>query len=276
MTAGSSDTISSIALGSSRVPMLTLTFAASCAADVSVYSIDLKRKGLGDRQDIESVYAVSGSRRVSNASGISTRDGSFQLRLRRFTVPACEERTLEVQADFSEEAALSGEHSIVLASQTSIDADAMRIIVRQALAAQLRRTVGYTQGNVVVEILPPLRRIRYGSNRVVARVRLTAEDEDHSLSAIRFTNQGSAHDNDLQNFYLATNRGERVSSRTASMNGDNVFLTLSPPFFLAKNEQYLFELHADVHVGSSSTVGFSVEEPADVVSNMVRGRSRLR
>ena len=272
VTAGSSDTATSITRGSSRVPMISLTFAASCDADIPVHSIDLQRKGLGDKQDIEAVYAVSGSRRISNASGISSRDGSFQLRLRRFTVPACEERTLEVQADFSDEAQTAGEHRIVLASQTPIDADASRISVRQTSAAPTRRTVGYSQGSVTVEMLPVLRRIRYGNNRVVARIRLTAEDEDHVVSVIRFTNQGSAHDSDMQNLYLATNRGERISDRVSSMQGDNVMLTLSPPFFLAQNERYVLELRADVLVGSSSTVGFSVEEPADVVANMVRGR----
>ena len=276
VTAGSSDTVTSIARGSTHVPMLSLTFAASCDADVSVNSIDLRHVGLGSQQDIDAVYAVSGSQRISNASSISTRDGQFQLRLRRFVIPACEERTLEVHADFVEDAAVAGEHRIVLASQMPVDAGTARVTVQQTSAAALHRTVGYSQGSVTVEVLPLLQRIRYGSDRVVARVRLTAQDEDQVLSAIRFTNEGSAHGSDLQQLFLATNGGERVSGFASSLEGDQVFLTLSPPFFLEENEQYMLELHADVHVGSSTTVGFSVEEPADVVSRVVRGRSRLR
>ncbi len=256
--------------GTRRVPMLVLSLTASCEADVHVDSLTLKRVGMGNSLDIAAVYAMSGTRRISRARTVSRRDGLLQLRLNRFIVPACMTIPVEVQADFSTDAAVAGEHRLRL---QSVDAGEAHTTVSPSRMPVIRRTAGPLLGIIEVEYLQINTPIRFGSNRTVSRIKLTANrDNNHAISAIRFTNDGSARGDSLQNLRIETSRDGQISHTAASLDGSSVYLKIKPPLILRQNQSRTLLLKTDIMSGVNKTIQFVIEEPSDIVSNIVRRR----
>ena len=273
---GNASLVSSVAAGSQHIPMLSLTMTASCNADIPITAINIVRRGLGANSDIQSVYAESGNSRLSSARSISKRDGIVQLRLRRFTVPSCETRTVGIFVDFSADASIAGEHSISLAPIQPIDAGNARVSLQIADAPIVRRTTGSVRSSVTVDMLDINQRISYGNRRTVARYRLTEEgNEQQQIQSIRFTNLGSASDNHLRNLYLQTSAGKRVSSILSQMEGDTAFITFDQPLIIASGRRLVFELKADIRASRSKTIQFTIEEPSDVRAIRVRNREQI-
>ncbi len=265
---------SSIPAGAQRVAMLRLRLSAACAADVPVTTLTLWHRGRGDRRDILSVYAMSGGRRVSRGRQFASGQGDVTLRLRSFVVPACATRELTVLADFSAEAAATGEHQLILLSEADVEASAL-VSLSTLRQPPFRRTVPRTVGQISVEYLTLTEPLRYGENRRVARFQLIADGaDDHRIEAITLTNQGSAHDADLRNLFLESTRGERLTAVASSMEGDSVRLVFETPLILRKNDTQAFTLRADIRASRRRTIQFVIEEPGDIEAGVVRGRRR--
>jgi hypothetical protein len=119
-----------------------------------------------------------------------------------------------------------------------------------------------------------LKRITYGKDRTILRLRLSASGErDLQMTRLVLTNDGSARDGDLQNIVLHDNRGRPVSPVALRLHGDRVDLFFDPPVLLLKNASKVLELHADVLASRRRTIRFLVEESADITAHEVR-RSR--
>ncbi|MDD3896592.1 MAG: hypothetical protein PHU04_01955 [Candidatus Peribacteraceae bacterium] len=267
---------SGVAAGSQRVPMLSVNLAASCEADVPVTALTVVRSGLGAHADIQAVYAEEGGRRLSSARTIDSRDGSVQLRLRNFTVPACGMRTVQILVDFSPDAAIAGEHRMLLAPMFPVDAGNASVTVQETDVPLVRRTVGSVRGSVHVSMLDLSQRISYGDQRRVARFLLSARGSEwQEVRAIRFTNQGSASGRDLQNLSVMTSTSTRVSRVAAAMEDDSASMVFDPPLLLSPGQERVLELRADVRASSRKTVRFTVEEPSDVIARSARRRGEI-
>ncbi|MDD5469806.1 MAG: hypothetical protein PHO92_03350 [Candidatus Peribacteraceae bacterium] len=268
--------ISSIAAGSQRVPMLAVSLAASCEADVPVVALTVVRSGLGAHADIQAVYAEEGGRRLSSARTVDSRDGSVQLRLRNFAVPACEARTVRVLVDFSPDAALAGEHRLLLAPVSPVDAGDASVTVQESVLPLVRRTAGSVRGSVDLSMRDVSQRISYGEQRRVARFLLSARGREwQEVRAIRFTNQGSARGSDLQNLSVVTSTGKRISGVAAALEGDSVSIVFNPPLLLSPGQERVLELRADVRASIRKTIRFTVEEPSDVIARPARQRGEI-
>lgn len=268
----------SVPRGAQHVPMLLLTFRADCSGDRVVEEIALLRKGLGASTDISAVYAEAAGLRVSTAPGIA-RDGAVQLRLKGFTVPTCSAKDLVLFADFSATSNVAGEHRFEIIEGSDIIAPGAVVRVEAAPGASTSgvRTAGDQAGKVSIDYLKLLKSVRYGDNRVVMRLKFTVQGNiDHEVQRITFTNQGSARDTDLQNIVLKDSRGKQISSAAKQMTGNRVVLTLDPPFALPHGGSRTVELHADIRSGARRTIKFIIEEPGDVLSREVRGRTNSR
>ncbi len=264
-------TVTSVARGSQRIPVMELTMRASCVADVQVHSLVLMHRGLGSQEDIDAVYAGLDGVRVSTAQTIASHDGRVQLRLRDVVVPACGANTLTVFMDLSPDAAISGEHRFVLAGGNPLETSAGSVAIAEQGESALLRATPFESGSVKVEVIRPLERIRFGEGRTVARLRLTATgNRAQRISSIRLENQGSAQGDDLRNLVLTTSAGAKLSRALPAMDGKSVLLTLSPPLLLERKQERLLSLKADVWVGASTTVRFAIEEPSDVSATPVR------
>ena len=268
----SSPQMMSIPPGAQRVEMLQLNLTASCDGPVTVQSLAIFHEGLGDTADIQRVYAVSGNRRISRSATIARFDGSAQLRFSNFSIPACESVDVGILADMAASSAVAGEHRFVL--RRFADTDAGSAVVHGVLARSQggRRTVGAVQGSVNVEYLDLLLPTTYGSQRTLARLRVTASsDGDQLLSAVTFTNEGSARGADIQRIALWTTSGERITATALQMDGNRVRLEFSPPFLLERRQTRLLELRADVRASRRRTLQLLIEEPSDLESIPTRG-----
>lgn len=253
-----------VARGAQRVPMLTAAFTASCDADISIDSIVLQRKGLGTRTDIVAVYAMQGTKRMSDARTFASRDENVRLRFTDFSIPACNGAEVSFFADFSADASPAGEHRFEVQGAKDIESSAHIVQLRQNAKPQVRRTVGKSVGMISFEILPLLQTVRYGSSQVIARFRMTATSgDDHDLAAITLTNQGSARNGNVQNIFVQSGR-YTLSSIVSQLEGDHVRLVFDPPVRLKRNDTRVFELRADVRAGRSKTLRFILEAPGDI------------
>ncbi|MDA1208419.1 MAG: hypothetical protein O2904_00095 [bacterium] len=262
----------SFAPGSQRVPMLSLTLDASCHADVPIHTIEVRRRGFGSSNDVLSVYAMSGNQRLTRGRQVS-RKGYAQLNLRSFVVAACSSETIDIFADFSPDASLSGEHTFIIESPDDIETSGAYVHLRRGAQHDIQqRTVGTRQGNITVSYPKVLQRIRYGADRVVMRLGIEADGaDDHRVTAVTITNNGSARDADLSGLYLEAGT-RRVTNIVSQLQNNRVRLVFSPPFFLKKNQAKTLTLRADVRASRSRTIQLLLEEPGDIESEVLKGR----
>jgi len=263
----------SVPPGAQRVTMLMLNLSASCSGDIFVHGVTVTHGGMGAVRDLSSVYAMSDGQRISRGRALSSGDGSVTLTFRpALTVPACGEKDLSIMADFSPDAAVTGEHRLSLLSSGSIDAGDAIVTLEGSVDAPVRRTAGTEQGSVTTEFLPLLQRITYGDHRIVARLRLTAEGTyDQIVDAITLTNDGSARDGDLQNLTLETSRGQTLA-RLSSLREHLALFVLTTPLTMERGQVFLLTVRADVRAGRRRTVGFTLEEPGDLFSHRAQIR----
>ena len=266
--------ITSIPRGSQRIPMLTLSLGASCRADITIDAVNVKRTGLGDRSDIIAVYAMSGTRRLSRANSIPRKSGEVQLRLRQFTIPACEQREVNILMDLSPDAAVAGEHRIILDGPEPVDAGNAQVIYQSGEQQVTRRTVGYSQGTIEFGYKNTTINARYGQSQELSKFSLSASNQDnHAVSAIRFTNRGTAKSVHLRNLYIDTGRNVRISKILPRMSGDVAYIEFDPPLILKKNQERVFTLRGDIIGSTYRNIRFTVEEESDIVARVVRRRS---
>lgn len=263
----------SIPRGAQRVPMLRLRLRASCDGDVRLTSVTLRHRGLGDPQDVSSIYVFEGGARVSRAATVRGREGITTLQMRGFRVRACAERTVDILGDYAATAAVAGEHAFILRSSSDVllEAPGSVTLAAPSAASPAVRTAAKQTGEIAVEYPDLPGPLSYGPGRTVARVRLRADGvRDQSIRAVTFTNQGSAADRDLQHLFLETGSHERLCGPTESLTGDQVRLPCDPPFTLRRNETRLLNLRADIRASRRRTIQLLIEEPADLEAGPLR------
>lgn len=250
--------------GAQRIEMMSMTLKAQCGSDIPITSITLTHQGLGALSDIENVYLMEGNRRVSGTHTFNSREPTLRIPLRGFEIPDCESREVRVMIDSSPDAAAGAEHALAVASSNDIETPSAEVSLLSA-SVKPRRSTPASIGTIDVEYLDLRGPVRFGSNRMVGRFQLTADKEgDHTIVAITFTNTGKATDRDLQNLVLENNRGQKMSVKAESLDGDKVRLMLDPSLRLGKNEMKTLVLKADIRASRKKTIQFVIEEPSDI------------
>jgi hypothetical protein len=264
------ESTASIPQGAQRVPMQMLKLKASCDASLTIESFVLAHEGRGPVSDLSRVYAWT-NKRISRAV-VPRAAENFTLRLQPpLTIAACKTVDLALVADYSADATIGSEHRIMLVSiETTDDAE----VTIQKSSSNARRTTPSTQaGTVTVEFRNVNTPMKYGANRVLARLYLSAEGpRDQQVRAITLTNNGSASNTDLQNFYYATTTGETLSKKVVQMDGDTIRISFDKPLVLRSGNSRLIELRGDIRSGARKTIRWSMEEPSDIEATEVRGR----
>ncbi len=251
--------------GAQRVPVLTLYVDTPCTGTPAISEIAVRHQGQGDIADIDQLYAFMNGERVGKTGAKVRRDGVARISLQGIQVPACVKGVqIQIVADFVQNSSVYGEHRFVIPDSSSIAASAPVTLMQQKTAAVIR-SVGQETGTVVVEFLPLTETVSYGDRRTVARLRLSVSgNRDQGISAITFTNQGSATNADLQNLYVANTRGEALTLSAPALMNDHVQLVFVKPLSLRRSEVRLLNLVADVKASRRRTIRFSVEQPVDV------------
>lgn len=262
----------SIPQGAQRVPVMNLSLRAPCDEDVTISSIRVTHKGLGDESDIARVYAMRTTRRLSRSS-VFDDDQEAVLRFRNWKIPACMTQQITIVADFSPTAAAGAEHIVSIATPRDIDAGDADVTLSAANPRGSTRLTPSTMGTITVSYPSVNSTVTYGSNRTLGRIKLEADNQDdHSIEAITLTNDGKARNADLTNIRLETANRSVVSSVASSLDDDRARLTFNPPLLLEKNEELVFIIKANVKASRRQTIRFLIEEPGDIEARSARKR----
>lgn len=259
--------------GALRVPMLTLRLKSSCDADISISSVTIRREGLGFRSDLTGVYLLLGPSRISPLQRVSSTDERVTLRTRKLTVPACEERTVSIAADFSRTAESGSEHRFTVTSAEDLATSAASIIGTFPLGTQQESAVTpKDRGQVTASFHPAEQATRTGRQLLQKfRLHLGGQD-DHALLRLTLTNQATAHDADLRNLFLQA-QGKRLTNIVPQLTGREGIFTFTLPYELRARKEYLFEIRGEVW-RKAKTFDFALEEPGDVVTELLPARGR--
>jgi hypothetical protein len=251
------------ARGAQRIPMFALEFTASCRENVTVSSVALTHQGLGDSDDFLRIYAMEDGKRITRTSRFSSK-GIGNVRLRNFVVTACATRTIMIYGDLAPDAMAGGEHHVTLESSKAIEADAPVELILSGTSHSVE-TAPVSNGIIDISYLPVRGKVRYGPNRIIGRIMLEADNnDDHLINAITFTNDGKARDKDLQNLYIESSDGMRLSKTLPSLDEDTIRFVFDPPLLLERNRTRTLELHADIRASSKKTIKMEIEEPGDL------------
>ncbi len=256
---------SAVPKGAQRVTFLSVELRASCDDDVSVRTLTVQHRGLGDASDIERVYLMDGNARLSRGTAFGNSKRTAVVRLTKpLLVEACERRTLNVAVDVSNDAESTGQHVLSLLSVAS-NVSSVDIVHAKGRGVSVAETKPTQIGTVDIEFLDLLQPLRYGASRTLARFRLETDGEaNQEIHAITFTNDGKATDADLKNLRIQNRTGDVLTNVLSSMDGDRVVLTFDPPFRLDRNDEVLLELKGDIRASNRRTVRFVLEEPSDL------------
>ena len=251
----------SVPKGAQRAVFLEASLKAECDRDVTVESVTVKHRGLGEANDLARVYATEGEARLTKTRSLDSSDRAAELRfVPALTVKACSTKRIQIRADFSTEAAAAGEHGLLI---ESVAADAPVTLSSGKPATVTARPV--STGAIGVSFLDLPRALQFGKNRTFARIRLDADNvANHVLGSITLTNEGKATDDDLRNLRLENARGDVLTDVAPSLDGDTVTLTFDPPLALQHNATVLLQLKGDIAASKKRTIRFVLEEPSDL------------
>jgi hypothetical protein len=262
------------ARGAMRIPMMTLSLEASCEAPVTLHAITLYHEGLGQPRDLSAVYVQEGNRRLTRSSVPTQRDGKVLLRFRGITLAPCEKREWTILANLASDAHIASNHGLTLRSAQDIDIGGALVSAKTAPTA-VTSAGAIAEGEITVSYMHLVRRIEWGSNRIVARLKLEADGENrHVIDAITFTNDGKARNADLQNLWIGNTRKERLSAILDQMDGDKARFIFEDPLELDRNGSMTLEVHADIRASRSQTVRFEIEEASDIEAHAQKVRPR--
>lgn len=266
-------TLGSIPQGATRLPFLTVSMSASCDADIRVMSVDLKHEGLGNSQDLASVYAVEGFSRISRVARFDANRSALTLRFRSLVLPKCGAMTFVVYADMKTDASVAAEHSIVLSDPSAILSTARRLTVSEGDATKLVIAPQGSAGSLTVRMLPVNPKVSYGRIETVARIQLTAGSRTSQLlKRITFTNEATARDMDLQWLSLEMLSGTVLTAPLPHMRGYKATLVFDPTFVLHAGQTIVLNLKAEVRGSQSKKIQFGIEEQSDIVASPYRER----
>ncbi len=267
------DTIGSIPQGATRVPFLSVSMSASCDADIRVMSVDLAHRGLGNSQDLLSVYAVEGFSRISRVARFDAKRSALTLRFRSLVLPKCAAITFIVYADMKTDAVVAAEHSIVLSDASTILSTARQLSLSEGDGTKLVIAPQGSAGTLTLRMLPVSPRVSYGRIETVARIQLTAGSRTSQLlKRITFTNDETARDMDLQWLSLEMLSGSVLTAPLPHMRGYKATLVFAPTFILHAGETIVLNLKAEVRGSHSKKIQFGIEEQSDIVASPYRER----
>lgn len=262
----------SIPRGAQRVRLLSIRMTAACTEPLVIRSIELQHSGMGDVRDIDRVYLMEYDLRLTRGRTFSSRNTTVRLPLRSFVIPVCEERSIDVAVDFAGDAAVGGNHRITIQSVRSIDSSPSIQSLTTGKSASSQLVGSPNPGTISVEYPAlPSGQALYGRHRTVGRILLSANSlQDHRITAIVLTNEGSARDHDLENLSLENSSGDPLTAVVSSLDRDSVRFVFDPPLLLGKNENRLLLIKADVRASRRRTIQLEVEEPGDLESMPLR------
>ena len=250
---------------SASVRLAKWNFTAG-SAGATITNLTVHRVGVGSPTDLSNVYLYKADgTRISTGRTINSSTNNVQFNNLGQSVAPGATIGLELWGDFSSPAATGGEHAfeILDAASTVVSESGISItgnfpvrgntfVVGTSLAGRLDVQKGTTPTDPSI-----------GSMDVeISNFKLTANTNDIEVRRITLLQAGSITNTDLSNLKLW--QGSTQVATAASLSGDKIVLTFTPPFVLTNGSTRTFRLTAHVSGRSGRTIKTYVEYTTDV------------
>jgi len=259
------DTIPRGAVG---VVLLSADFTASCKDKVQVENLTVLHEGFGESADIDGVYAAVNGARVSRKRTIDAQDQTADLRFSSpLVIDPCETVTVDLVADFSSTATVSGEHNFVVELPSDVTSNANSVTGNFPLRGESFKIAAVTSGIITVtyrSVNPST--VQVGDKGVViGKFELDADStEDQTLYSMTFEQNSSASDGDYINLAVRRTDGTVLTNTVAQTVGDFVTMVFDPPFTILEGDKITLEMIADIVNGADKAIQMHFEESSDL------------
>jgi hypothetical protein len=252
--------------GAQGIEFLSLTLSASCDSDVTIHSIDVKHVGMGAARDIKRVYLHNGLRRIGRSRSFDARSSVATLQFGSgIKIAACDAENFTVRADIDPNAAVGGEHGIIIDTANDVQSTAAHTILDDTTPPIHVEAKPKNAGIINVRFLPLTGRLRYNTLVTAARIQFSADNvSPQLLRSITLKNNGTARNNDLQYLRLESSDGTARTYMAPRMDTSTVTLRFNPPFRIDRNDSVVLLLKGETRGGRNRTVDFTLEDPSDL------------
>lgn len=256
-------------IGAQRAVFLDISLHAECDADVTVSSLDIRHRGLGESADLERVYATEGDVRLTHTRSLNASGKPSTLTFYpALAIKKCATRVIQIRGDFSAQTTASAQHGLIV---DNIDAGTAGVVLSALAKTATIETKPVSAPSLRVELLGLSRAPRFGTTSVLSRIQLHGDGyKDQEVSSITLTNHGKASGTDLRDLRLRNRAGGVLTATLESLDGKRVRLVFTKPLFLKRNSTLLVELIGEVRASRSKTISFVLEEPSDVEAGEAR------
>lgn len=250
---------------SASVRLAKYNFTAG-AAGATINSLTLHRIGVGAATDISNVYLYrADGTRITTGRTINSSTNNVQFNNLNVSVAPGATVALEIWGDFSSPATTGGQHAfeIVDAASTVIGESGISVTGNFPVRGNTFTVGTATAGRLDVQKGVTPTNPSIGSMDVeISNFKLTANTNDIEVRRITLLQSGSITNTDLSNLKLW--QGDTQVASAATLQGDKIVLTFTPPFVLTEGSTRTFRLTANVSGRSGRTIKTYVEYTTDV------------
>jgi hypothetical protein len=231
----------------------------------TVNTLRVVRQGPGSTSDFSNVYIYDGARRLTTGRSLSSSDGSATFNL-NYQVNGS--AVLSVVADMVSTGATAGNVNYFSVGATDVVlAGAVTAGGSFPLHSSNFTVSGQVGGTITVDKSGSLTNPNVGqAGAEVAEFKLTANTEGAKISRIQLINGGSIAVASLTNFKMTVNGQTVATASGQNSQGYVVFDMSSNPYVIAKGDNRIFQVRADVAGKKAETIDLYIEATADVLA----------
>ena len=256
-----------IVKGSSRIPVLSTVFSASCTQDVIVDDVHITNFGPGLVSDIPYLWMSINGARVSRFRELG-RNKDVQLRFKRpLVVPKCESVTVDFFATTSTTSLSSAKHTFSIDSSDHVFSNAPVTgefpIIGKRFTISSAKTGKLSVSYLDIDEDPKLMGM---DDEVIGRFRVELDNlEDQTLHAVTLEQQGSAYDGDFIGIYLRSTQGHaRLTEHVEYASNDLMTLFFDPPQPIEKGGSIEIDVVANIVANTGSTIQLGLSGGPDI------------
>jgi hypothetical protein len=254
--------------------VMVATYDLTASNAVMVESLNITRDGLGESEDIDSVFIVDADgTRISNTRSFSSNTDKASVRLNP-TLSIAAGETVSLTVAFNVDAASAGGvHYAVLASADDVVSNASSVSGSFPLKGTRQEVSSVSVGTLTMTAQGTDRTVDVGAeDEELGRFKLsdssTNNDEDSLVRSITLENTGTLDTDNLSG--LALYQSGTMVSEEATMSGDYItFVMADGGYLLEDGNDRTFEVRGQVIGGKDGeTVILVVDEETDVVAQV--------
>ncbi len=230
----------------------------------TVSSVRVVRQGPGSTSDFSNVYLYDGARRLTTGRIPSSSDGSVTYSNLNFQVNGS--AVLSVVADMSSSGATAGDVNYFSIPSGSIVLSSGTVGGSFPLNSSNFTVSGQVGGTITIDKSGSLTNPNVGQTGAqVAEFKLTANTEGAKISRVQLIHGGTMKNADITNLKLKVS-GSVIATGSMTSNGYAVFDLSSSPYVIAKGDNRIFQVFADLAGKKAETINFYVEVTSDILA----------